>query len=494
MTLFSIWKPLRFVGIFVPLMWIVSWGAEPLQASAGNSTRVRPPAVAGLFYPGSAKALKESIAAYLNEARKVDIPTKIRGLVSPHAGYIYSGVVAAAGFRLIAPSTKTVILLGSSHRIPLRKASIPEVEAYRTPLGDVPLAQLAQTLRTLPHFESVPQAHAIEHSLEVQLPFLQVVLKDVEIVPILMGEVDPKALATTLAPHIDDHTLVVASTDLSHYHPYDTAVALDGVCTTAIPAFKFSDMERCEACGKQAVLALMHLADIKGWQGMLLDYRNSGDTAGTKDTVVGYASICFVDRKEMSKEMKESLSAEDRKALLDLARSAIEARLVKGGTVKRPQSTSLALTRDGGCFVTLHKHGQLRGCIGSLEPVSSIIECVETNAKNAAFQDPRFPPLGPEELSEIDIEVSILSVPQEVRFKDGEDLKRQLEPLVHGVILSQGYHRSTFLPQVWKQLPDKDKFLEHLCLKGGMSPTAWQNPETKVEVYKAEVFGEEDLK
>jgi AmmeMemoRadiSam system protein A len=195
----------------------------------------------------------------------------------------------------------------------------------------------------------------------------------------------------------------------------------------------------------------------------------------------------------MSKEMKETLSTQDRKALLELARSAIETKLVKGAKVKRPEAPSPALTQEGGCFVTLHKNGQLRGCIGSLEPVASVVECVEKHAQSAAFHDPRFPRLSRNELSKIDVEVSILSVPQRLSFKDGEDLKRQLEPRVHGVILSQGYHRSTFLPQVWKQLPDKEEFLEHLCLKGGMPPTAWQDPKTEVEVYEAEVFGEEDL-
>jgi AmmeMemoRadiSam system protein A len=238
----------------------------------------------------------------------------------------------------------------------------------------------------------------------------------------------------------------------------------------------------------------MHIAEIKGWGARLIDYKNSGDTGGDKHRVVGYASLGFVERKEMSRTMNKTLSTQDRKALLKLARSAIESKLLKGAKIGRPETPSPALTRSGGCFVTLHKHGRLRGCIGTIEPVSSLVECVEGNAQNAAFHDPRFPTLGAEELSEIDIEVSILSVPKKLSFQDGEDLKRQLEPLVDGVILSRGMHRSTFLPQVWKQLPDKEQFLEHLCSKGGMSPKAWQDPETEVEVYQAEVFGEEDFK
>jgi hypothetical protein len=339
-------------------------------------------------------------------------------------------------------------------------------------------------------FKPVPEAHVKEHSLEVQLPFLQVMLKKFEIVPILTNSSDPKALASTLAPYVDDNTLVVASSDFSHYYSYETAVTLDRICTSAITGPRFSDMVLCEACGKQAVLTLMHIAQIKGWSAILSDSRNSGDTAGNKDRVVGYASIAFVDGKEMTKTMKETLSAQERESLLKLARTAIEARLVKGAKVERPTQVSSILNELRGCFVTLHKRGQLRGCIGTIEPACPLLECVEKNAKNAAFSDPRFPALSVDELKEIDIEISVLSVPKTIGFLDGEDLKCKLEPNEHGVILSRGMHRSTFLPQVWEQLPDKEKFLEHLCLKGGMSAQAWQDPETKVEVYKAEVFGE----
>jgi AmmeMemoRadiSam system protein B/AmmeMemoRadiSam system protein A len=475
------------------LAFVVYWPGESSFASDGASQTIRPPAVAGLFYPNDPEELRKMVRTLLRDASGVDIKGTIRGLVSPHAGYIYSGIVAAAGYGQIAPSISTVILIGPSHRFPLKGPSIPSATAYRTPLGDVRLAQLAFRLQKLPIFESVPEAHNMEHSLEVQLPFLQVMLKAFEIVPILINSGDPKALASALAPHIDNNTLIVASTDLSHYYPYEKAVSLDRICTSAITGAEFSRMPLCEACGKQAVMTLMHIAEIKNWDAKLIDYKNSGDTAGDKDHVVGYASIAFVDRKEGSKKMKEPISIQDKKALLRLARSAIEAKLVKGVKVERT-GPSLILKEDRGCFVTLHKYGQLRGCIGTIEPACPLFECVEKNAQNAAFRDTRFPRLSAEELPEIDIEVSVLSVPKRLDFKDGNDLKRQLRPNVHGVILSNGMHRSTFLPQVWEQLPDKEMFLEHLCLKGGMPATAWKDPATKVEVYHAEVFGEKDFK
>jgi AmmeMemoRadiSam system protein A len=240
----------------------------------------------------------------------------------------------------------------------------------------------------------------------------------------------------------------------------------------------------------------MHLAEKKGWQATLIDYKNSGDTAGEKTRVVGYAAIAFVDRKETISEMsndQKNLSVEAKKELLQFARTVIAAKLDSKTVVQRPKQSCDAFFQERGCFVTLHKKGQLRGCIGSIQPVSSLVSCIEENAYNAAFRDPRFSLVTKEELTDIDLEISVLTVPQKIEFKDGEDLKRQLEPLSHGVILSSGSRRSTFLPQVWKQLPDKEKFLEHLCLKGGMAPNAWQNPKTTVEVYKAEVFGEKDF-
>ncbi|NVM20397.1 MAG: AmmeMemoRadiSam system protein B [Desulfobacterales bacterium] len=484
----------KFHTIVFSIILILTCLTTASCASEEAGVKVRPPAVAGMFYPVAADELRQMVGTLLKNASGLEAPGKIRALVSPHAGYVYSGIVAAAGYRQIDPATMTVILLGPSHRAPLMGASIAEVKAYRTPLGDVPLARLALKLRRSPHFGCVAEAHQGEHSLEVQLPFLQVMLKGFEIVPILTGGADPKALAAALAPYIGEDTLVVASSDLSHYHSYETAVSLDRICIRAIAGRRFSDMPHCEACGKEAVLTLMHIAGIKGWHGISIDYKNSGDTAGGKGRVVGYASIAFVEGKEMTREMKETLPTEVRKALLKLARSAIEAKLLGGAKVWRPEAASPLLSAERGGFVTLHKRSRLRGCIGTIEPVSSLVECVESNAQNAAFHDPRFPPVSAEELSEIDIEISVLTAPKRLSFKDAEDLKRQLQPYVHGVILSRGVHRSTFLPQVWEQLPDKERFLEHLCLKGGMSPTAWQDSDTKVEVYEAEVFGEDDFK
>lgn len=180
----------------------------------------------------------------------------------------------------------------------------------------------------------------------------------------------------------------------------------------------------------------------------------------------------------------------ERRILLRLARSAITSELFRNAKVFRPASVSPVLSQKRGCFVTLHKKGNLRGCIGTIEPVTPLIECVEENALNAAFRDPRFPPLSKSELPKIDIEISILSVPTPVEFDDGEDLKRKIRPHRHGVIIAKGYRRATFLPQVWEQLPDTESFLNHLCLKGGMDRGAWKDKKTAVSIYTVEYFSE----
>lgn len=185
-----------------------------------------------------------------------------------------------------------------------------------------------------------------------------------------------------------------------------------------------------------------------------------------------------------------ALTDQDRKSLLKLARSTIESELIKGAKIKRPENVSPPLKEKRGCFVTLHKGGVLRGCIGTIEPVRSLVSNVEENAINAAFKDPRFPPLAINELDAVDIEVSVLTLPKILEFKDAEDLKQKLKPGVHGVILSQDWRGATFLPQVWQQLPDKEVFLENLCQKGGLERSAWKDKNTTVKIYEAEYFSE----
>lgn len=478
-------------------------------ASARVAQRVREPAVAGLFYPGEAAKLSKALDALLAAAPEHCIP-RLKGLVCPHAGYEYSGQTAAIAYKLLAGrDVRTVVVMGPSHYALLRGACIPNADDYRTPLGLVPISEKAKVLAKVAPFalesrglvqrpawwRQAPKAapeegqdtpETWEHSVEVQVPFLQKVLKNFKLLPILVGEADPEQMAKALAEQIDDHTIVVASSDLSHYHTYEAAKGLDSRCVKAIGDMDIDAMRSQEACGKLPILTLLHLARQKGWKAQVLDYRNSGDVTGDKDHVVGYAGVAFYA------PAPENLTAAERKFLLDLARRTLKS-VTAGGSL--PEATNKdvppKLLEKKACFVTLTKSGALRGCIGHLTALEPLHQAVAGNARNAALRDPRFPPVETGELGDIKIEISVLTEPQPLAFSSPEDLLRKLHPNEDGVLLHIGPRTATFLPQVWEQIPDKVSFLEHLSQKAGCESSAWRGKDVTVSIYHVECFEEE---
>jgi AmmeMemoRadiSam system protein B len=262
-----------------------------------ESPKIRKPAVAGSFYPDDEGELKKMIEEYLSKAEEVELQGKLRGLVEPHAGYIYSGPVAAYGYRLLARSkAKKIIILGPSHYGVFAGACEDESDFWETPLGRVKTKSIRERIKESGLIEVYPQAHSMEHCLEVQLPFLQSVLDDFEVYPILTGEVDPAALADAIAGILDDDTVIIASSDLSHYLGYEEAKKVDSSANESVPSLDIeSFINEGDACGKTAILILMYIAKKKGWKGKLLDYRNSGDTAGPKTGVVGYGCYAFYE-------------------------------------------------------------------------------------------------------------------------------------------------------------------------------------------------------
>jgi len=256
----------------------------------------RYPAVAGMFYPAETEVLRQDVQGHLQAASPALQKGQLKAIVAPHAGYVYSGPVAGSAYRQLDSLDPErhwkVILLGPCHRLPLRGVSVCAFDHYQTPLGSIAVSPLAKELASQLGF--VPEADLQEHALEVQLPFLQTQLRSFEIIPIVIGAAPPAQLAQVLKPYLDDDTLLVISTDLSHYLTYDQAVATDSLANQAIPALDLQAMqERGDACGLVGVLTLMHLAQQLGWQGHFLDYQNSGDTAGPKDRVVGYGAYAF---------------------------------------------------------------------------------------------------------------------------------------------------------------------------------------------------------
>ncbi len=262
-------------------------------------TGIRQPAVAGAFYPAQQERLLQMLVSFLEAASPPRLQ-EVRALISPHAGYIYSGPIAAYGYRLLMMQEtrpRRIYLLGPAHRVWVRGVAAGTYAAFRTPLGDVPVdvVHLDRILSAATLIHALPVAHRDEHCLEVQLPFLQVVYDgDVPpIVPLLFGDVDPRAVARELAPFIGPDDLIIVSSDLSHYYPYERARALDTAFLQALLDGDVAGVARGEACGQLPILTLMTLAEARGWQPHLLDYRNSGDTAGDHRQVVGYASVAY---------------------------------------------------------------------------------------------------------------------------------------------------------------------------------------------------------
>jgi len=446
---------------------------------------VREPAVAGSFYPGSNENLAGMIDSLLEQAELKDV-SDIKGLVAPHAGYIFSGLTAAHGFKqLVGSDYETVILISPSHHVFVDGFTIANVTHYKTPFGLVELSPKVDDLRQEFLYSYTPTPK--EHSLEVMLPFLQRVLGDFKIVPVVTGNVNPRDLASLLKKYVDGDTLIVASTDLSHYHPYAEANALDKVCTDSISSLNFEGMvSGCEACGKVPTLTLMYIANDLGWKSTLLDYRNSGDTAGDKGKVVGYTSIAFHEIH---------LTEGDKEFLVHLARDTLNSYLKDG---KKPDideaELSDSLKKVQGCFVTLDSGGHLRGCIGHIIPQEELYKCVIDNAISAATKDRRFNPVDYDESKGLGVEVSVLTVPEKLSYDSPDDLLNKLRPMVDGVVVKSGWRQSTYLPQVWDAFPDKESFLSQLCLKGGSNGDCWKKENTEIYTYQAEVFHENEFK
>lgn len=270
-----------------------------------SALSVRQPAVAGQFYPNDAGKLRRMIQEYVDEATLPEDWGTVRAVVAPHAGYIFSGSTAGYAFKALRAraseaSTKkrwTVFLLGPAHRVYFRGVALGEYSAFRTPLGDVPIAvdRVSEMLARSSLYVRAPEAHIPEHCLEVEVPFLQMALSDFRLVPMLFGDVDPREVAAELSDHIDGDDLIVISNDLSHFHPYDKARQLDQALIEALLAGDDVGVLRGEACGRAPLVTLIGIARRKGWRPHLLDYRTSGDTAGDKWQVVGYASVAYTD-------------------------------------------------------------------------------------------------------------------------------------------------------------------------------------------------------
>jgi AmmeMemoRadiSam system protein B/AmmeMemoRadiSam system protein A len=422
-----------------------------------------------MFYPGNPAELRQTLAELLASAAPATHVRSPKALIVPHAGYVYSGPVAASAYgQLVAlrGRIRRVVLLGPTHRVYVRGLALPEADRFATPLGEVPLDREGmQRVAGLPQVTQSAAAHQMEHSLEVQLPFLQQVLGDFQLLPLAVGEATADEVAEVLEQVWGgDETLIVISSDLSHFLPDALARKVDGGTVDAILALN-SHINHEQACGATPVNGLLLAARHHGLHPVVLDVRNSSDTAGDPERVVGYAAFAFMAQDEADQPDTDKGST-----LLKLARSEIGSKL--GHSIPPPAHAGW-LDEPGASFVTLTREGELRGCIGTLEAHRPLGEDVRENAVAAAFRDPRFMPLSRDEFEDIRVEVSLLSPTEPLLVKSEEEALARLRPNVDGVVLEYGHYRSTFLPQVWEQLPNPAEFLAHLKRKAGLSMDFW---------------------
>jgi AmmeMemoRadiSam system protein B/AmmeMemoRadiSam system protein A len=494
---------IRNPGIVVPLqIFILLLFPSNTLLDAAVS---REPAVAGRFYSGTEEALLKSVETLLQKVPESEGASKIAALVSPHAGYTYSGQTAAYGYNALKGETfQRVILLGPSHYAAFRGLSIPDVDSYRTPLGEVLLDQEAcKNLKKHPLINSHPSAHRQEHSLEVQLPFLQTVLHDFKIVPVVIGhleEEDYPVLAKVISSRADENTLIIASSDFTHYGPrYDYLPfeeevpenlsrldrgALHEILEVDRSGFlAYKNRTKDTICGFRPIALLLEVLSMKGVrQGKLLHYTTSGAVTGDFANSVSYASILF-SREEQTMYLTE----EEKKILLRLARTSLNAYVREQKNLSSaPEGIKLTelLKKPAGVFVTLEKKEELRGCIGYIEPIRPLYQAVMENAVSACSRDYRFMPVQEKELSQIEIEISVLTPRQEIAGPDG------FIPGKHGIVFEKRGKRAVFLPQVaTEQGWGREKTLQHLSRKAGLPPDAWKEGG-QFWVFTAEVFGE----
>lgn len=487
-----------------------------LGCNQTGNAKERPAYNAGLFYPKSETEIRQAIEKYLAAVQGEISPRKPFGVIVPHAGYPYSGPVAAYSYAAVkGHSYDAVIVISPCHIDYFDFASIYDGDAYLTPLGKLSVEKtIAQKLASGNAVQISAKGHGIglsgraEHSLEVQLPFLQMVLEETPIVPIVLGTMEwniIESLGRQLGELAKTHDLlIVASSDLSHYHDYETCKKIDRRFMETVENFTIDQLYRglmtktLEACGGGPIIATMIAAQMNNATNVqLLHYANSGDVPfGDKSRVVGYMAAAFYKEKTTSKKENSmrsknpgnrELNIGEQQFLLQLAEDVIRA-CVRGEPLPRPQDIPPVCKEKRGAFVTIEKHDQLRGCIGYILPIYPLYETVIEVAQSAALRDPRFNPVTPAELEHLEVEVSVLTVPEII------DDPSIIEVGKHGIIIKQGYYQGLLLPQVATDYGwDRETFLQHTCRKAGLPPDAWKDKNTEISIFSAQVFNRATL-
>lgn len=495
--------------------------AKQLLVNFQHDLRIaaRPSALSGSFYEADAARLAASVDGHLKETTIASSSALPKIIIAPHAGHIYSGQTAGKAYALLASHAsqiRRVVMFGPAHRVYFQGIALPGAGSFSTPLGAMPLDTLGlDAIANLPFVSTRSDAHAQEHCLEVHVPFLQRALPQASFVPLLVGDVPREAVAQVMQRLWGDaDTVFVISTDLSHFHTYDQANTIDRESCGKILALDAS-LHHEQACGATPVNGALLLAKQRGLRITQIERLNSGDTAGNnpqgRERVVGYASFALYETSEnaidsiaisahsmpangqFSSKNAASVAALDAAQgakLIQIARQQLQQRIA--GQASEPIDTR-PFQSFGASFVTLTQNGLLRGCIGSLQAHHPLAQDVQANALAAALQDPRFPPVTAQELAQIKVEVSVLTAPTALQHANESHALWQLRPGIDGLIFEVQHHgqyfRSTYLPQVWEQIPEPRAFLAHLKVKAGLPFDFW-SADVKLSRYQVQKFHE----
>ena len=486
---------LRHLKLFAVIA-VLLCAAANVGAAEEIPTKVRKPVFAGSFYPADKTLLEKTIDGLIRDAgsKGERLNSPLIGMIAPHAGYEYSGAVAGYTYsQLKGKAYRTVIVIGPSHQVPFRGVSIYPSGSWETPLGKVEIDQKAAhaLMEDCKSIKIFSPAFEREHSLEVQLPFLQRTLKSFKIVPLVTGDMDAndhKSFSDALLKLIKQspkETLIIASSDMSHYHAYGAASRMDRLALKQIEGLAVDKLlnglhkEEYELCGAHAVVSLMTVAKKLNGEAKTLRYANSGDVTTDKNRVVGYGSVAFCYPDD-----NVSLNKDQQTKLLSIARKTLN-EYTANWSIPGFEVNDGRLQEKRGAFVTLTKKGELRGCIGYVVPVESLYKAVSEMTIAASSKDPRFMPVSRSELKDIRIEISVLSPLKQIIDTN------EIEVGTHGLYITKGGYSGLLLPQVAAEYKwNREEFLRQTCQKAGLPPTVWKETGTNIYTFTAQVFSE----
>ncbi len=423
--------------------------------------KVKEPAVADIFYSGNADKLKNQIESFVCD-KIYDYETRL--VIVPHAGLFYSGQLAYQGINQLDKNIKNIFVFAPAHRVSFEGIALSSFDEWKTPLGNIEINQeINKELECSFNATFFDEGYKEEHSVEIQIPIVQSLFQNVKIIPVLIGSEHPDKITEIIEKYYSDKSFgFIISSDLSHFLTDEKAQKLDNRTAQMIEDGNIQGFSFEQACGAIGIYGSVRFANKNNFSLIRINMYNSSKSSGDKSRVVGYGSWMLYEGSK-NKFLKKYFSSYMLKLVKDVICS-------KFNNDKIITDHTPVFNELGACFVTLKKHNHLRGCIGSIIAHQPLINDLINHANNAAFKDPRFSPLEESEVSDLEIDISILSAPKPIEFKNEKDLLDKIVPYKDGIIIKDGNYQAVYLPSVWEELPDKELFLKSLKIKAGMHP------------------------